>query len=229
MRNFTRLRRAERHKLDAPLLVLKLVDRIEPRLRRGKFAGKRFRDLPSECQPALLVDEALFGVAEVAQQLLEAHPVELAGGTAECWLLGEVAHDLGVGNAEPHLFCALVETRFGDHLTEDAPVEAHGLGLFRRERPAHLAADLLQAIIIGLAELLDLDFGVADLGEIGAAEAAEDVVDAPDRKTEGQYAHNHTHDGAAEPVCGGVSDTSKHCVPVRLRDADGVPGGSGAS
>ena len=57
------------------------------------------------------------------------------------------------------------------------------LGLFRRQRSADLAADLLQTIVIGLAELLELDFGVADLGEIGAAKAAENVVDAPDRES----------------------------------------------
>ena len=125
LRNLTRLRRAERHIFDAALLVLKLVDRIEPGFRHREIAGKRFSDLPPQRQPALLVDEPLLGVTEVAQKLLEARPVELAGGTAECRIFGDAAHDLGVGNAEPHLPSALVESRFCDHLAEHAPVEAH--------------------------------------------------------------------------------------------------------
>ena len=97
-----------------------------------------------------------------------------------------------------------------DHLAKNLPVEAKRGRLIRRQRMAQFPVDLLQTIVIGLAELLDRDFGAADLGQRRAAEAAENVVDAPDRETAGEQRHHHAHDGAAHPIFGGLADTSKH-------------------
>ena len=82
--------------------------------------------------------------------------------------------------------------------------------LVRRDRAAELAAELLQALVVDLAELVDGDLGAADLGDGRAAEAAEDVADAPDREADGDQAEHDAHDGLAEPIAGGLAYTSKH-------------------
>ena len=87
-------------------------------------------------------------------------------------------------DAEPHLLRLLVERGLGDQLAEQLAVETERARLIRRDRTAELAAELLQAVVVDLAELLDRDFGAADLGDRGAAEAAENVADAPDREAE---------------------------------------------
>ena len=107
----------------------------------------------------------------------------------------------------PHAF---VERRLGNHLAEDLPVEAERAGLVGQDRPAELAAELLQAVLIELAELLDPDFGAADLGHGRLAETAENVADAPDAEADRDQAEHHAHDGAAEPIGGGLVNTSKH-------------------
>ena len=56
----------------------------------------------------------------------------------------------------------------------------------------------------------------ADIRQRGAAEAFENIVDPPDREGRGQKAHDHAHDNAAEPIRGGVPDTSKHKNLFRL-------------
>ena len=52
---------------------------------------------------------------------------------------------------------------FREHL----PVDAERGGLLGRQRMAELLAELLQTVVIGLAELVVLDFGIADLGKVG--------------------------------------------------------------
>ena len=104
----------------------------------------------------------------------------------------------------------LVERGFGDHLAEQLPVEAQRPGLVGQDRPVQLAAELLQPVLVELAELLDADFGAADLGDGRRAEAAENVADAPDAEADGDQAEDHAHDGAADPIGGGFVNTSKH-------------------
>src|SRR5207253_7606956 len=82
--------------------------------------------------------------------------------------------------------------------------------------PAELAADLLQAILIGLSELLDRDFSIADLGETRAAEAPKDVVDAPNGKAARQQRHDRTHDTAAKPIFRGFANTPKHAANFEI-------------
>ena len=165
----------------------------------------------------------------ISQELLEPPAVELPGRAPERRIASDPPHNLGVVKAEAHLPRALVEAGLGDHFAKHLPVETDGFGLFRRERMADLAADPLHALVIGLAKLLDRNFGATNLGERRAAVAAENVVDAPDRKAQGQDSHDDAHHGAAEPIRGGFTNTSKHCVqrvevmPIRM------PGGSGAS
>ncbi len=213
LRNVAGLRRAERHIFDAALFVLEPVDGVEPRFRHLQRAGERVDDLPAQRHPALFGDEALLGVAGVAQKILEPRPVESAAGSPEHRIGGDAPHDLVVGNAEPHLPRALIEPGIHEHFAEHLPVEADLSRLFRRQRMADLMAEALQALVIDAPELVDRDFGAADLGERRAAEAAKDVVDAPDREARGKQAHDHAHHGAAEPISGGFADTSKHFGP----------------
>ena len=209
-RDVARLRRSQRHIFDIALLVLKLVDRFEPSFRHRHVAIDQFDDLPPQHQPALLGNDPLFGHADGAQELIEAVAIELAGRTAERRIFGDAADDFLVGQAEPHLPRALVEPGIVDHSEQHRAFETDRLGLFRRDRLADLAAELLEALVIGAAELLDRDFRAADLRQRRAAEAFENIVDPPDGEGRGQKAHDHAHDDAAEPIRGGVADTSKH-------------------
>ena len=141
---------------------------------------------------------------------IEAAAIELAGRAAERRIFGDAADDFLVGQTEPHLPRALVEPGIVDHSEQHRAFETDRLGLFRRDRLADLAAELLEALVIGPAELLDRDFRAADFRQRGAAEAFENIVDPPDGEGRGQKAHDHAHDDAAEPIRGGVTDTSKH-------------------
>ncbi len=102
----------------------------------------------------------------------------------------------------------LVESGLGDHFTKHLPVEAKRAGLVGRQRMTKLAADLLQAVVVGLPELVGRDFGLADARQGPLAEAVENVVDAPDRKAAGERGHDHGHDGAAEPIFGDFADAA---------------------
>ena len=105
---------------------------------------------------------------------------------------------------------ALVERGLGDDLAQQLPVEAQRLGLVGQDRAVQLAAELLQPVLVELAEGIDADFGAADLGDGGGAEAAENVADAPDAEADGDQAEDDAHDGAADPIGGGFVNTSKH-------------------
>ena len=72
---------------------------------------------------------------------------------AERRVLGDLPRHLGVAQAEPQLAGALVDHGVGDHLVEQLPVEAERARLVGQDRPAELAAELLQPVLIELAEL----------------------------------------------------------------------------
>src|SRR5208282_3384658 len=178
LRNGAGLRRAERNVLDAALFILKLIDGIEPSVRHRDIARDGIGDLPAQHLAPLLGDKALLVVAGVAQGVREPGAVELALRRLEVRVAGNAPGDFGVGNAEPHLTRALVEPGLGDHFAEHLPIKAERARLFRRDYTAKLAFELLQAVVVGLPELLDRDFRAADLGDGRAAIATENVVDA---------------------------------------------------
>ena len=93
-----------------------------------------------------------------------------------------------------------IQRRLRNGLLQDLAVEAEGACLLHGQRTAELAADLLQAVRVDLAKLIERDFGAADLGERRLAKPPEDIGDAPDAETDNQYAHDNGHDGLAEPV-----------------------------
>ncbi len=95
---------------------------------------------------------------------------------------------VGIGNVQSHLPGALVERGFRDQLAEHLAVEAKGARLIHRDGSPDLAAELLQPVVVNRSELLDADFGVPHLGERGAAEAAENVADAPDGEAQREQA-----------------------------------------
>src|SRR2546423_85157 len=88
-----------------------------------------------------------------------------------------LASTSGVGEGESELTRTLVERRLGDNLSQHLLVEAERTRLIGRDRPAQSAADLPQAVVVSLPELLDRDLGPADLGDGGAAESAKNVAD----------------------------------------------------
>ena len=87
-------------------------------------------------------------------------------------------------------------------------------------RPS-LAAELLQAVGVELAELFDRDLGAADLDRRIEPEAAENIADAPDREADDQAAHDDGHDAPAEPGRGGFVDTAEHGLAFFPDDGDG--------
>jgi hypothetical protein len=149
--------------------------------------------------------------------LLEARAVELAVRPLEAGVSGDPLGNLGVRDAEPQRPGALVEGGLGDELADDQAIEAACTRLFHADRLASLTAELLQPVIVDLAELLDADLGIPDLGEGRAAEAAENVADPPDREAEGQEADHGKHDALAEPAGRGFAQTSKHERTVLYR------------
>ena len=114
-------------------------------------------------------------------------------------------HHIGIGHAEPELACALVERGAGDHLAQDLLLEAERTRLVGRDRTAQLLAELLEPLIVLLAELVDRNLGAADLGDRRDAEPAENVADAPDAEADDEEQHDRRHDDAAEPVGRGLS------------------------
>lgn len=134
--------------VDRALLVLKLAQRLHQRLRRLEAGGQAAGDLAAERDAALLGQIALLGEAELADQLLEAIGVELAVGALEVRILQDRLHGVGVGLAEPEPARVFVERGFGDGLLQHLAIDSDRARLIRGQRPAELAADLLQTVIV---------------------------------------------------------------------------------
>lgn len=209
-RDIARLCRTERQIADGPRLVLELLDRCDQRVRRRDVAGNRVGEFATDQRAALLGDEARFGKAGVADQRLEAVAVELAGRAGEILVVDDLLGDLGVGQRQPQVARAFVESGFGHELADQLAVETQRPRLIRRDWAAHAAAQGLQAVVVVGTELLDADFSLADLGDRREAESPEDVADAPDGKADHQKPHDHGHDNLAEPISGGFLNTAKH-------------------
>ena len=109
-------------------------------------------------------------------------------------------HGLGLGLAEPHPARFFIESCVRNGLLQHLAVEAEGARLFLRQRPAELAADLLQPVVVDLAELVGRNLGAADPGQRRLPKSLEDVGDTPHAETDDQDAHHHGHDNLAEPV-----------------------------
>ena len=105
-----------------------------------------------------------------------------------------------IGLAEPEPARVFVEGGFRNRLLQHLAVKAERARLFRRQRAAELAADLLEAVGVDLAELVQRNLGVADLGHRGLPEALEDVGNTPNAEADDQHAHHDGHNGLADPV-----------------------------
>jgi hypothetical protein len=209
-RNLASLRRPERDVFDRTLLVLEPVEGFQCGLRHDRFAADRPDQLLPQRRAALLGEEARLGVADIAERHFEAGAVELAGYALEVGVLGDVARDLGVAGAKAERLRPLVDDSLGNQLGEQLPVETKRAGLVRQDRAAEIAAKLLQAVLIELAESIDANLGASDLCQRGLAETAEDIADPPDAEADGDQAEDDAHDNAAEPIGGGFMNTSEH-------------------
>ena len=210
LRHVTRLRRAQRHIFDAAGLGLILADRRQHRLGHLQLAADALGDLPAQQHAALLGDVGLLGKVGLADHRLEALAVEFPLRPAEVRIAGDQLGDVGVGKAEPPVAHALVQRGLGDQLPGQLPVDAERMRLVRRDRAAELAAELLQAVVVELAELVDGDFGAADLGDRIEPEATKNIADAPDGEADDQDTHDGGHDGFAEPGGGGFMHSAEH-------------------
>ena len=126
--------------------------------------------------------------------------IELAVEALEVRVIGDRLRDIGVGQAEAHAARGLVEGRFGDHLLQHLPVEPELARLLGGQRPAELAADLLQPVGVEIAELLGGNLRAADRGKARLSVSLEDVGDAPDGEADDQHAEHERHDRLAEPI-----------------------------
>ena len=134
-------------------------------LRRFETGRNRAGDLTPQRHAPLIGDIALLAVAELPDRGLEACRIEGAVGALEIGVVEDHAHGFVVGLSEPEPPRFFVQRGLGDGLLQHLAVEPEGAGLFRRQRPAELAADLLQLLGVELAELFDRNLGVADRGD----------------------------------------------------------------
>ncbi|MGY4504759.1 hypothetical protein ACVWYH_008716 [Bradyrhizobium sp. GM24.11] len=194
------LRRVEPDEFDRALFVLEARRDVEHGRRRLEAGTDRAGDLPAQCYLALLGHVALLGVAEIADQALEAVRIEFAVDALEVRVVHDELADLVVGLAESEPARVFIEGGFRKRLLQHLAIKAKRACLFRRQRAAELAADLLEAVGVDLAELVQRNLGVPDLGHRGLAEAAEDVGNPPNAEADDQHAHHDGHDGLADPV-----------------------------
>ena len=212
--DFAGFRAVQHDVVDGALLIVVAVLRVRHGLGRRDLGGDGVGDLAPHGEALLLGGEALLGEARVPNELLKTRAVELAGRRLERRIVHDLPRDLGVRDVEAKLARTLVERGFGDELAHELLVEAQQLGLIRCDRTAELAAELLDAIVVDLAELGDRDLGRADLRDGGLAESAEDVADSPDRKAYGDQAEDDPHDDPPEPIGGGLAHTAEHESPL---------------
>lgn len=144
------------------------------------------------------------------QETFELRAVELTGWRLEVRVGQNLRHDVGHRNADPHAAAELIEPGLRDQLGQHLPIDPQRGRLLGRNWTPELLTELLQAFVIGLAELVLLDFGVADLGEVGCAVALKNIVDPPNRETAGKDRQDDGHEDAAEPIFGGFTNPSKH-------------------
>jgi hypothetical protein len=195
-----RLRGIELDEFDRALLVLETGQRIDQHLWRLDAGGDRAGNLPAQPDAALLGEIALFGVAELPDRGLEACGIEVAAQSLEVGIAVDQPHGLFLGLGEPHAPRFLVQCGFSDGLLQDLPVKSERARLFRRQRTAEAAAELLQPVRVDLAELLRRNLGATNFRQRRLAESLEDVGDAPNCETYNQNAHHGGHDNLAEPV-----------------------------
>ena len=210
----------EHHVVHGALLVAEPVERVERSLGHGHFAAHRADQLLAQQVAALLGQEALLGEADLTDQVFELGAVELTVDAAETLIFQDAARHLLLGDTELERAGTLVEHGFRDHLREHLAIDAGEPCLLRRHRAAHLAAELLQPVLVGLAEGVDSDLGVANLGDGRLAEAAENVADAPDAEADRDQAEQNAHDDAAEPIGRGFVNTSKHGSDLLIGNSD---------
>src|SRR5262249_43469138 len=92
-------------------------------LRCVQSGSDRSGKLPAQRQPALFGHKTRLGVARIADDLLEASPVELAVGSAECGIVGDQLGDLGIGERKPERACAFIEQDFREDWPDCRAVE----------------------------------------------------------------------------------------------------------
>ena len=148
------LSRAELHIFDRALLVLEAAQRLHQRVRRRKSRGDGVRQLPTQRNALLVGEVSRLAITELPDDHLETLRVERAVHALEVRVSQDHAHGLGVGLSEAELAGLLIQRCLGDGLLQHLSVEAEGARLLLGQWTAELAADLLQAIIVDLAELV---------------------------------------------------------------------------
>src|SRR6202041_1615784 len=165
-----------------------------------KPGRNRAGDLTSQRDPPLLGDKTLLAVTELPDQALETLRVERTVDALKVRIAEDRLQSFFVRLSKPKPPGLFVECGFRDGLLKHLAVKPERAGLILGQRTAELAADLLQPIIVDLAELLGRYLRASNLGERRLPEASENICDAPNAETDNQDAHHHGHDNFAEPV-----------------------------
>ena len=148
----------------------------------------------------LRFSKAVLAEAELPDHVLESQRVERAIDAFETGVAEDHLQRFLIGLSKPKPPCLFVEGSFRNGLLEHLPIKSKGPGLLHCQRPAELAADLLQPFGKDLAELFGRYFRAPDLGQGRLTESPEDVGDAPNAETHDQDTHHRGHDNFAEPV-----------------------------
>ncbi len=131
--------------------------------------------------------------------MLEASTIELAIESPERRVGRYAFGDFRVRKSEMQLLGLLIDCGLRDQLAKQLAIETAGTCFIGRDRPTDLTPQLLEAFIVELTELLDRNFGTADGCNRIETKSAENVADAPDRKTDDEKAHDTGHETFAEP------------------------------
>ncbi len=125
-------------------------------------------------------------VAVLPDQLVELVLGELPGRPCERRIAADDVGDDVLGNREPEFARVDVDGGKADEAGKRACLDAEELGLLGCEAAAEAARDGLHFVLVGLAEFLRRDLGLADSGQRTLAGATHDVADAPDGEGDDQ-------------------------------------------
>src|SRR6516162_3332514 len=202
LRDFAGLCAVEQDVFDRPLLVPVTIRCLHRCLGHDWRSDDRVANLTAQHFAPLLRDESAFGKSCLPKNEFEALPVELPVGALESRVRSDSPAYLAVRCGKSELPGPLVDHKIRHDLADDPAVEACRARLVEGNVLADLPAKLLEAVPIEILELIDRNFGAADLGEGRSAEPAENIVDAPDREADNQEPHDDGQDNAPKPICG---------------------------
>ena len=125
-------------------------------------------------------------VAVLPDHLVELVLGELPGRPCECRIAADDVGDDVLGNREPEFARVDVYGGKADQAGKRPLLDAEELGLLGCEAAAEAARNRLHFVLVGLAEFLRRDLGLADSRQRTLAGATHDIADTPDGEGDDQ-------------------------------------------